>query len=443
MAKALTAAAVEKFKPGDSRMEIPDGLLPGLYLVVQPTGKKSWAVRYRVAGKPQKLTLGPYPAFGVSEARDLARDAIQLVKKGGDPGREKKDARREAGRCDDLFPNVVRDYLTRYQKPNNRTWKEIGRLLGLKPDPTKPEAADDPSQFILASDGPAVIWEHRRIVDITRREIRDYVDDIASNRAPVGANRVLASIKKMLNWAIERDILEKNAAADLKAPTVELLRDRVLSDDELLALWRAAEHDGWPFGPLVQLLILTGQRRDEVGGMRRDEIDRAGEIWTVPRDRAKNDKAHIVPLPQQAQAIIAAQPRTVDAGGLVITTTGGTPFSGYSRAKNRISARMLLELKAIAADRGDDPELVSIPDWRLHDIRRTVASGMARLGVDLFVVEKVLNHISGSFSGIVRVYQHHSYQEEKRRALQLWADAVERLVTGKIADNVRPLRASK
>ncbi len=186
----------------------------------------------------------------------------------------------------------------------------------------------------------------------------------------------------------------------------------MLSDAELNRVWAACDMIGWPFGPLVRLLILLGQRRDEIGGMRWSEIDLERKAWTLPRGRVKNGVEHVVPLPLLALAILGDMPRIVPPMGypdFVFTTGGGAAVSGYSKAKQRLDEFM-------ANDGGD-----ALPHWTMHDLRRTFASGCARLGVNLPVIEKMLNHVSGSFGGIVGVYQRHSFADEKRIALEHWA----------------------
>lgn len=442
MAKALTVAGVEKIKAGAKRREIPDDIVRGLYLVVQPTGAKSWAARFRVGGRPQKLTIGPYPLFGLPEARAVARGAIRRASEGGDPTLEKKLARTEAGRRDDLFPTIAREYIDRYQKPKNRTWAGTARLLGLMPDPANPNSKENPKLFIVAPDGPAREWSSRRIGTITRREVRDYAEDLA-NRVPIGANRTLAALKKMLKWAVQRDIIETNPATELEMPTPERHRSRVLSDDELFALWRVSNRLGYPFGPWLKLLILTGQRTDEVAGIRSAELDREWAMWTIPGPRAKNGKAHLVPLSPQAQAALGAVPRTQNAKGLFFTTTGRTPISGFSKAKIRIDRLMFRTLRALARKRGEDVSRVELEDWRFHDVRRTMATRMPALKVNLEVVEKALNHTSGKIGGLVAVYQQYDYADERREALDAWAAYVERLTSKVPVPVVVPARRAR
>lgn len=406
MAKALTVKAIEAVKPGSARREIPDGLLVGLYLVCQPSGALSWAVRYRVAGIPKKLTLGTYPAINLASARQLAGQTLTAVAEGRDPSAEKKVARRVAREApkDDVAA-VVDLYIERYAKTNLResSRKEAERLL-------KKEVVG--------------AWRGRSIKSITRRDVVDLLDGIIDRGAAVTANRVLAAVRRLFNWSIDRGVIEVSPIAGMKAPTVERSRDRVLSDDELRRVLRAADRLGWPFGPFVHLLALTGQRLSEVGEMSWGEIDREKAVWVIPAHRAKNGVAHVVHLSPQALAVLDALPRIANGAKdspLVFTTTGRTPVSGWSNAKDKINDLILAELREESDDAGNDPNDVRpLPDWRFHDLRRTMASGMARLGVQIHVVEKILNHVSGSFGGIVGVYQRHDFDAEKKAALLAW-----------------------
>jgi integrase len=399
MTKALNVRTVETAKPGAERREIPDGLLPGLYLVLQPSGARSWAVRYRHHGRPCKHTLGPYPAIDLSSARKLASAALRAVAEGRDPAREKKHAR--VAKADDI-ETVTAQFIERHCNRSNRprTAAETARLL---------------HQHVLPR------LRGRPVREITRRDILDLLDRVVDGGAPISANRTLAAVRKLFNWCVARDIIAASPCAGVKPPTPERSRDRVLNDDELVAVRRAAAKIGGPFGDLVQLLTLTGQRRDEVAGMRWDELDLEAGLWILPRGRVKNDQGHEVPLSAPALAILQSIPR-IAGSPFVLTTNGTAPSSGYSKGKRKLDA-------LLPAD---------TPPWRLHDLRRTVANGMARLGINLPVIEKVLNHASGSFAGIVSVYQRHSFADEKREALDAWARHVERLVTAKSARVLRP-----
>lgn len=453
MAKAFTGQSLTKFKPDQNkRLELPDGILTGLYFIIQPTGRKSWAVRYRHHGKPRKLSLGSYLAGNdvaaageeLTRIRREAADILERVRQGEDPAAKKQIAKKQAKDDDTAdrtrFDGVARLFLARYAKPKNRSWKDSARHIGLVPDKTNSERTDDPKTFLVVKRSAADRWGHRPITDIRRADVIALLDDIVDDGKPILANRVLAALRKMFNWALERDLVDANPCDRVKPPSSEKARDRVLSEDELWALWRAAEELGWPFGRHMQMLVLTGQRRDEVAGMKWREIN--GNTWTLPRDRAKTDKAHEVPLSAPALSILEQLPR-IDGASHVFTTTGKTPISGFGKPKATVHDRMVQLLREEAEERGDDPEEIEVAPWRLHDLRRTVASGMAKLGISIAVVEKILNHTSGTFAGIVGVYQRHEFSEEKRRALDAWAQYVEGLGKTSKNDNVVPLRHLK
>jgi integrase len=424
MAKALTVQSVERLKADPAkRLEVPDGLLPGLYFVIQPSGARSWAVRYRHAAKPRKLTLGPFPALDLGTARARARQALQHAARGADPAAAKQEALRTArdDRPDrDSVAVIAERFLERHTRAKNkaRTIDAVERTF---------------RKYVLPE------WGSRRVQDVSRRDIVHLLDTIVDAGKPIAANRALADIRKFFNWCLDRSILDASPCVRIQPPATSKTRDRVLSDNELRLIWKAAERIGTPFGSVVQLLMLTAQRRDEVSGLRRAELKAGGELWTIPAARTKNGRAHDVPLIEAAQAIIASVPRMAGSE-FVFTTTGKTAISGYSKAKERLDGVMLDIARDDAIERGDHPEKVTIEPWRLHDLRRTAASGMARLGFPVHVIESVLNHVSGQVSGVTAIYNRHSYLPEKRRALEAWAAHVMALVSGERARNVVALR---
>jgi len=396
----LTIRSVETIKPKAVRQEIPDSLLPGLYLIQQPSGAKGWAVRYRHQGVPRKLTLGSYPALGLQDARKLGAKALRAVAEGRDPGREKIQAR--AAKADSI-DRVVEEFLERHVKRSNRprTAQETERLL---------------RQHVLPR------WRGRMVHEVTRRDVLDILDRVVDAGAPIAANRVLAAVRKFFNWCIARDIIAVSPCAGVKPPSQEAARDRTLTDEELRLVWQAADKMGGTFGPLVKLLALTGQRRDEIARMRWEEIK--DRVLVLPAERTKNGQPHEVPLSNAALAVLNSIPR-VQGSRFVLTTNGGvSPASGYSKNKRRFDALLPADM----------------PSWRLHDLRRSCASGLARLGVNLPVIEKCLNHASGSFAGIVGVYQRHSFADEKRAALEGWGQHIDALTSGKPASKVVRLR---
>jgi len=306
------------------------------------------------------------------------------------------------GKADrDSIENVVQTFIDRYAKANTRetTWKETERLL--KKDVV-----------------PA--WTGRRVQELTRGDVIDLLDQIVDRGSPIAANRTLAAVRRMLAWCAERGIIASSPCHGVKPPSGEHSRDRVLSDDEIRTIWISAEKMGYPYGPLTQLLMLTGQRRDEVAEIRWSEIDLAARTWTLPKERVKNATAHQVPLSAMAIAVLSRLPRIHSRAAYVFTADGEKPTTSFSRPKQRLD-RLVVECAATVAA---EP----VAHWTFHDLRRTAATGMARLGVNLPVIEKVLNHTSGSFGGIVGVYQRHSFAEEKRAALEAWGQFVEGLV---------------
>jgi integrase len=369
-------------------------------------------VRYRVNGQTRKLTLEGFPSLAT--ARRLAQDALDLVAEGKDPAAEKQASKSQYGLGSDLFGTVAAEFVERHARPNTRLSSARLTELWLAKD-------------ILPK------WGNKRIQDITKRHVLDLLDSIIERGGGLSANRVLAVIRKLFNWAVQRGIITASPVAGIKAPLTERSRDRVLSDDEIRWLWLAS--DAYPFGSMAKLLLLTGQRRNEVSGMTSGEIDLDKALWTIPGGRTKNDEKHEVPLSDAALSVIASLPRIKSDKGYLFTTNGKTHVSGYSRAKAMLDKAML---EIARQERGAD---VEIPRWTFHDLRRTAVSGMARLGIALPVIEKVVNHSSGSFAGIVGVYQRHSFADEKCTALRAWANLVLSTVEKRPAANVVPIRA--
>jgi integrase len=390
----LTALAVENAKPSNTRREISDGR--GLFLVVQPSGGKSWAYRYRFAGKPVKLTLGSSPQVSLGAARKLAAEARHKVEQGTDPGAEKVAARRaeKAAAADheaDTVERLVAQFIEQHAKRKTRSWRATERIL---------------QRNVL----PA--WRGCSVHDITKRNVIDLVEAIAADH-PITANRTLAHTRKFFNWLVDRDVLPNSPCRSVKAPGPEKARERTLSDSEIAQFWHAAD-DTEPMGAFLRILLLTAQRRGEVAGMRWSEIDQAERTWTLPSSRTKNKQRHIVPLSRQAWAIIESMPRIAGSDFVFARDR-----SGFDACKKRLDARMQ-----------------TVEPWVMHDLRRSCATGLQRLGVRLEVTEAVLNHTSGSRAGIVGIYQRHDWKDEKALALQAWADHVETLITGKPAANV-------
>ena len=398
MAKTLTDKGIGALKPAEKRQEIPAGVA-GLVLIVQPSGAMSWALRYRFAGKVRKLTLGRYSpdnvnGLSLAEARRAANDALEKVERGEDPAQTKraeKAARLEGrNRVSTLLDQFEERHLSKL-----RSKKQVRQLLDKHVVPA---------------------WGERDVQTITRRDVIDLVEGVATSSGGVTANRLLSHIHKFMGWCLVRDVINLNPANGVEKPAVEKSRDRVLSDDEIRLFWAACEEEGQPFGSIFKLLLLTGQRKSEIAEMREAEIK--DKVLHLSSDRVKNNRAHDVPLSKAAQAILKGVKRVKSEQGYIFTTTGKTPVSGFNNPTNRVREHM-----NTAAGR-------ELDHWQLHDLRTTCATGMARLGVPVRVTEAVLNHVSGTGGGIVAVYQRHDYAPEKREALETWGQAVQDILAG-------------
>jgi integrase len=407
---------VEAIKPDpNQRLELPDPALSGLYLVVQPSGAKSWALRYRYAGKPKKLTLGRWPVMGLADARAAASEAIEAVDHGTDPSAAKKAtkaARLETQLSErDKIKTLVEKFGARHLstlKSGETVKRELNRHV-------------------------VAIWGERDIQTITKRDVIDLLDGIADSGRVVTANRVRAYLNKFLSWCVERDIIKQSPAMGVKPAAKEKSRDRVLTDQEIKWFWQACTVEGQPWGHLGKMLLLTGQRLGEVVNMTDREI--TGDLWHLTADRTKNGRAHDVALSEAARDVLGAVGRVNGRAGYVFTINGASALQGYHKGRNHIAKRMA---EIASEERG---ETVEIPHWTFHDLRRTAATGMARLGIPVRVTEAVLNHVSGTAGGIVSVYQRHDYADEKRDALNAWARFVGDLVDGTPNNVVRLLEA--
>jgi len=337
------------------------------------------------------------------------------VREGFDPAEEKRTRRDLCSPDADSFSAVAYDYLDRHLAKNNAA-------------SSYQEARRDLEHDALPK------WRKRPIASITRRDVIDLVDGIIARGAQIQANRTLARLRALFNWAIEKDRVGVSPVARMKPPTKEKPRDRVLTDDELRWFWAACDEIGWPFGTLAKLLLLTAQRRDEVAGIEWVEIDFSKRVWVIPRHKAKNDRVHEVQLSDEAMEVLQTLPRVSDQ--LLFTTTGNTAVSGFSRSKRRLDAAMLkakrIELGVRKAD--------AISPWTLHDLRRTAATGMARLNIPPHVVDRILNHTSGTIRGVAAVYNRFAYLEERRAALEAWGNYLTGLLKPRTSNVVNLLR---
>ena len=436
----LTVASVQKYTATTKRREIPDARATGLYLVIQPkpSGAKSWALRFRrPKGQPAKLTLGRVdlaaretidePVLGapltLGQARELAAQIDRKRQRGIDVVEEHKaaEARKSAvatDRAANTFGTCAReffaDYRTRKHKQRPRRWRDDAALLGLRYKPGSDPASVEPE---VIKGGLVSTWGDKPVADIDGHDLHTVVDEARKLGGDGRARKMHVTLSAMFQWLLQKLRITANPARGVYRPGPPEARERTLTDAEIASFWRACDQLGAPFGSLFQFMLLTGCRLREAANMTRGELTADG-VWTIPSSRTKNHRTHTLALPPLAQQIISNLLVIESAAGYVFTTNGHTPVSGFSVAKRQLDA-------AIAKIAGH-----AIPEFRLHDLRRTFASGLAALGVQLPVTEKVLNHVSGSFGGIVGVYQKHEFTAEKAEALQRWASHVAGLVEG-------------
>ncbi|ADP71268.1 integrase family protein [Rhodomicrobium vannielii ATCC 17100] len=411
MAIKLSSLSVTALKPKEKRYEVSD-METGLGVVVQPSGAKSFVVRYRLGKRLGKVTLGSASDITLAAAREQARQTMALVRQGIDPAEHRKTEKAariaaEEERKDSLFEIVAEDYIRRHVS-TLKGGHEVERLL---------------RKHVI----PA--WKGRRIETITKRDILKVTDPIIEQGHGRTANHVFAWMRALFSWALERDLpgLEHSPFDKLKAPAPKSSRDRVLSEAELRLVLRGSQTLETPWREFVRLLVYTATRRNEVACAPWAEftgLNTADPRWEIPGARTKNGRPLLLPLPLDAARMLAEMPR-IGEKGLAFTVTGETPVMGFSDAKERLDAAMLAIARKEAAERGEDPEKVlPLPRWTWHDLRRTTATGMAGLGVQPHVIEAVLNHVSGAKAGVAGIYNRHAYLAEKKAALAIWAKHV-------------------
>ncbi len=404
--QSITIRTIDAARPDSDRdIFIWDTSLRGFGLRVTPKGVKSYVLQYRVEGGPaRRKTIGIHGSpWTTQTARREAERLLMLVRQGIDPVEQQREAKRREKALNfsvycDLFVDL-------YLQPNwPDTWPEAMRTLQ---NVAKPR------------------WGKRPLMALKRADMVKLMDDYADR--PGRRKYVHSLLRKLFNWAVDREDIEVSPLAGMKAPKAVPSRRRVLGHDELLCLWLATGRAGWPWGPYVRLLILTMQRRQEVAEMEWSEIDLASRTWTLPAERAKNDEAHIIYLTDLAVAELEALgPRE---RGLIFTTTGHTPLSGFSKAKKSLDVDMAVAMELMLEKQGRATRDVCIPLWRLHDLRRTGATNLQALGIPIEVTEAVLNHISGTRAGVAGIYNRYKYEPEKRSALEAWDGKLRELLS--------------
>jgi integrase len=387
----LTESAIAKLaldaggkKSGKKELITFDDDLPGFGIRLRAGGSRTWVYQYKLGPKHRRITFGKYPALRPAKARDTAEKLHAEVKLGNDPAGAKAEKQTRAA---ETFGAIVKDYLARRRgQVRSSTYGENERHLDRNLRPL----------------------HGLHITKLDKRAIATELARLSEEAGPTQANRTRASLSKFLNWCVAEGLAEINTAA-FTNKNPEQARDRVLTDDELRTVWNALP-DG-DYGAIVKLLILSGQRANEIALLRWSEIDLKRGTITLPRHRTKNRREHVIPLSPPMRDILEAQEQR-DGRDLVFGVGEGG-FSGWSRAKARLD------------------EVATITPWIIHDIRRSVATGMAAIGIQPHIIEAVLNHISGHKAGVAGIYNRNTYEAEKALALSRWAEHAMAVVEGK------------
>ena len=377
----FTDAWLRKLKPPEKRKDFRDKTTRGLQLRSSPSGVKTFSFVFRLGSKMGRATLGKYPDIELRSARDKADEFRRFVTQGIDPRIEKRTRRTQQEMTVAL---MAEEFIESYAKPKNSSWKQAEINLRL---------------YLSYPLGK------RSINEITRQDIHMILDNLMARNKPTSANRALAHIRKFFGWLVERGHLEHSPADHIKPRYREQERERVLSDSEIKTIRVAAESLSQPYNAWIQLLLLCGQRRLETASMRRSQI--IDGCWHLSGDDTKNKQAHIIPLSRQAQTLV--DHLLEQDGNYLIKTgrTGDKSINGFSKAKIQID------------------RLSQVQGWKFHDIRRTVATNLAKLGTDRLLLQKIINH---SETGATKIYDRYSYMDEKREALQKWADRLDEIV---------------
>jgi integrase len=405
MARGFTDIAIRNIKPGSVRHEIPDAGCRGLYLIVQPSGHKAFAVRYRFAGKPKKLSLGSVP---LAAARKAATHALHEVTQGRDPSTAKQHHKQERRvTAANTFHVVAEQYLALECGMRRAS----GKVVFTGPLRTAARRLTDLERLVFPAIG------NRPIAEIRRSEIVSLLDKIQVENGPVMADRVLAAIRAIMNWHTSRsdDFRSPIVRGMARTKSKERARSRVLTDAELRVIWTTADKTAPPFGAFVQFLLLTAARRAEAARMTWHEI--SGTDWTLPAARNKAKVDLVRPLSATAQNVLAKLPRLVDCE--FVFTAGSRAFSSFGRAKAAFTASC------------------GVTGWTLHDLRRTARSLMSRAGVNADHAERCLGHVIGGVRG---TYDRHEYYDEKRHAFEALAALIRQIADPQ--DNVISITAA-
>lgn len=378
--QSLTELTIRKAKPADKRYDLFDASARGLGLRIAISGTKSWFIMRRFNGRMLRITFGRYPEISLANARLKVPEVL----------REMADGRTQGQRKTDLFKIVLEEWLKKDQA-KNKSVHQVKMAMYLHALPA---------------------LGNMSVTSITKRDVNKMIDKVVDAGSPVAANRILAYTKRFFSWCKERDILDQSPVEAIKLPSKENDRDRVLNLGEIKSFWISCDKMGYPWGPIFQLLLLTGARLKEVSQASWSEISISDRTLDLPGSRTKNERAHQIQLSVQTLKILLSLPK-VEGQDFLFSTNGKSPVSGFSKVKKRLDM------------------LCGVTNWRFHDLRRSFATHSSeKLSVSPVIVDKILNHRTGQVRGVTAVYQRGEYLAERREALQKWGDYIERLVAG-------------
>lgn len=372
--KALKADPLREHHFGDSACK-------GLSLKLTKKGVRSFSYTFRLGSRTGRVTLGCYPDVALAEARSQVEDLRKHVSSGIDPRNIKAQKKANQERT---VTEMVTLFVERYAKPKNKSWRQAESNLRL---------------YLVAEYGS------HPVTQVRRRDIHAILDELIKTNRGHTANRALAHMKKFFSWLVERDYLENSPADHIKKPYSEKPRDRVLSDEEIKAIWNASEHLTKPYRAWLKLSLLCGQREMETASMRWSKIE--GDLWYLSSNDTKNKRENVLPLSRQARNLVEALEITENDFLFTSGRIGDKPINGFSKAKKQID------------------KLSGVTDWRFHDLRASVATNLGKLGCDRFTIKLILNHKD---TGITAVYDRYSYLEQKQHALQKWADKLDEII---------------
>jgi integrase len=443
----LTTAAIERYRATRKRRELRDAAVRGLYLVLQPTGAKSFALRFnRPDGRPAKLTLGSYtkariklpdepmiPEIGadltLEDAHLLAAQIHRERRAGIDvitahSASKQQRAVQKQQDAATTYPLLLRQFIAEHAQPKTRRWRRAARLLGLN----YPADGGEPT---VIPGGLCDRWARKPVGEISSGDIYQIVEETRRIGAPglrparargnglsdAMGRAMHAALSPFFTWAIRHRHITSNPAFNVRPDAPKHRRDRVLTEAEIASFWKATDQLGSPVGQLMKLLLLTGARREEVRGMRYSELSDDGATWTIPGARAKNRHTLVLPLPKLAQEILRSVKR-ISGSDYVFTLSGSVPVNLGSHCKQQLE------------------QLMSAPPWTVHDLRRTAATQMCEIGIAPHIVEAVLNHVSGHKAGVAGIYNHAQHKDAKAAALERWGAHIQSVVADKPAKNV-------